>query len=180
VYSHAVSGPADQHTFAGPGASEPDDDVRRFVERFALLLADSGMPRMAARVFACLLVVDSGRLTAGEMAARLQVSPAAVSGAVRYLVQVKMIERHREPGARADHYRLTGGDLWTEMLGARLAVMAGWEEAMADGATVVGPDTPAGRRLRENEAFFAFLRVEMPAMLARWREVRAATLAADA
>jgi DNA-binding MarR family transcriptional regulator len=157
-----------------------EGEVRRFVERFALLLAGSGMPRMAARVFACLLVVDSGQLTAGEIADQLRVSPAAVSGAVRYLVQVKMIERHREPGARADHYRLAGGDLWTEMLGARMAVMAGWEDAMADGAALVGPDTPAGTRLRENEAFFAFLRTEVPAMLARWREVRAAALSADA
>jgi DNA-binding MarR family transcriptional regulator len=148
------------------------DDVRRFVERFALLMADAGMPRMAARVFARLLVEDSAEMTAGELADRLQVSPAAVSGAVRYLVQVHMVERHRHPGARADHYRLAGGDLWTDMLAHRMTAVAGWEAAMADGAAVMGPATPAGRRLRENEAFFAFLRQEIPAVLARWRQVR--------
>jgi DNA-binding MarR family transcriptional regulator len=158
---------------AGVGSAE---DVRRFVERFALLLAEAGVPRMAARVFARLLVEDSGQLTAGELATALGVSPAAVSGAVRYLVQVRMIERHRDPGARADHYRL-GGDLWTEMLANRMTILSGWEEAMASGAAVVGPESPAGRRLQENEAFFAFLRIEMPALLDRWRRARAAVAA---
>jgi DNA-binding transcriptional ArsR family regulator len=154
------------------GVSSPED-VRRFVERFALLLADAGMPRMAARVFARLMVEDSGEMTAGEIAQHLQVSPAAVSGAVRYLVQVKMVERHRQPGSRSDHYRLAGGDVWTDILAHRLSIMAGWEEAMATGADLVGPDSTAGRRLRENEAFFAFVRREVPEMLARWRKVRA-------
>ena len=41
---------------------------------------------MPARVFSALLATDSGRLTAAELAERLQISPAAVSGAVRYLI----------------------------------------------------------------------------------------------
>ena len=59
----------------------------RFVEHFALLLDEAGVPRMPARVFAAILADDAGRLTAGELAERLQVSPAAISGAVRYLTQ---------------------------------------------------------------------------------------------
>ncbi|MFD1046977.1 CoA-transferase, partial [Kibdelosporangium lantanae] len=36
----------------------------------------------------------------------LQVSPAAISGAVRYLTTVNMISREREPGSRRDSYAL--------------------------------------------------------------------------
>ena len=57
---------------------------------------------MPARVFAALLATDSGRLTAAELAELLQISPAAVSGAVRYLTQVGMVHREREPGSRRD------------------------------------------------------------------------------
>ncbi|MQA27430.1 MAG: MarR family transcriptional regulator, partial [Micromonosporaceae bacterium] len=39
------------------------------------VLADAGMARMPARVFVALLAADTGRLTASELAERLQVSP---------------------------------------------------------------------------------------------------------
>ena len=41
---------------------------RSFVEHFALLLDEAGMPRMPARVFAAILAEDAGRLTARELA----------------------------------------------------------------------------------------------------------------
>jgi len=152
-------------------ADRDDDDLRRFVERFALLLTNAGMARMPARVFACLLAEDSGQLTAGDLAARLEVSPAAISGAVRYLAQVDMVVREREPGARTDHFRLHH-DVWAEMYTSRAAQLRHWEQAMAEGVAVLGLDRPAGRRLDETREFFAFLREELPAVIERWRERR--------
>src|SRR4051794_35351511 len=50
-------------------ASDRDGDaVASYVERFAGVLTASGMPRMPSRVFVALLVTDSGRLTAAELA----------------------------------------------------------------------------------------------------------------
>ena len=66
------------------------DNGMRFVEDFALLLTETGVPRMPARVFACVLADDSGGLTAADLAERLQVSPAAISGAVRWLMQMHL------------------------------------------------------------------------------------------
>jgi DNA-binding transcriptional regulator GbsR (MarR family) len=144
--------------------------VPHFVERFALLLTDAGMPRMPARVFACLMAEDSGRLTAAELGERLDVSPAAVSGAVRYLTQVGMAIREREPGARRDHYRLHD-DVWIEMYVSRAILLQRWQEAAGEGAELLG-DSPAGRRLAETRDFFGFLRDELPAAMQRWREIR--------
>ena len=73
--------------------------VRQFVEHFASLLADSGMPRMPARIFVALLTSDTSRLTAEELAGLLRVSPAAVSGGVRYLIQVGLVSRETEHGS---------------------------------------------------------------------------------
>ena len=61
-------------------AARDEEAVRLFVERFAAALAESGLQRMPARVFAALQATDTGRLTAAELAEILQVSPAAVSG----------------------------------------------------------------------------------------------------
>ena len=145
--------------------------VSRFIERFAGVLVDGGVPRMPARVFALLLATDDGRLTAAELAERLHVSPAAVSGAVRYLLQVGLIEREREPGSRRDVYRL-GDDPWYEAIYRREPLLTRWERALADGVAAVGADTPAGRRLTDSAEFFAFLQQELPALLARWRTSR--------
>ena len=79
------------------------------------------MARTPARVFACVLAQDSGRLTAAELAERLGVSAAAISGAVRYLTQTGMLVRGREPGERRDHYAVHG-DVWTEMYASRLGM----------------------------------------------------------
>ncbi len=153
------------------GSHADMDRTLRFVERFALLLTDAGMPRMPARVFACLMAEDSGGLTAAELGDRLSVSPAAVSGAVRYLAQVGMVIRDREPGARRDHYRLHD-DVWIEMYTSRAAMLRRWTEAAGEGAELLGSDTPAGRRLAETRDFFAFLQQELPAAMERWRERR--------
>ena len=148
---------------------ESNDDVRRFVERFGLLLTESGMARMPARAFACILAEDRGRLTAAELAARLEVSPAAISGAVRYLTQVGMVVREREPGARRDHYRLHD-DVWAEMYTGRAVLLQRWERAAAEGVELLGTDRPAGRRIEETRQFFAFLQDELPAIMQRWRQ----------
>ncbi len=60
-----------------------DVAVSAFVERFSSVLVDVGWQRMPARVFVTLLASESAALTAADLAERLQVSPAAISGAVR-------------------------------------------------------------------------------------------------
>jgi DNA-binding transcriptional regulator GbsR (MarR family) len=155
-----------------------EETVRRFVERFAVLLSDAGMARMPARVFSCILAEDAGQLTAAELAERLSVSPAAVSGAVRYLLSAGMIVRTREPGARRDHYRLYD-DVWGEMFFQRATEMRRWEQAMAEAVALLGTERPAGRRLEETRDFFVFLREELPAVMQRWQDHKAARDAAS-
>jgi DNA-binding transcriptional regulator GbsR (MarR family) len=148
--------------------SEP---VLRFIERFTSVMVEGGVPRMPARVFSALLATDSGRLTSSELAELLQVSPAAVSGAVRYLIQVGLIAREREPGSRRDVYRMHD-DQWYEAIVRREPLLSRWERAILEGIDAVGADTPAGRRLTDTAEFFEFLQAEMPLMLARWRTQR--------
>ena len=83
-----------------------DDAMFSYVERFASVLVAAGFPPMPARVFVALLVTESGRLTAAELAEVLRVSPAAVSGAVRYLTQLGLVHKERVPGSRRDYYRM--------------------------------------------------------------------------
>lgn len=144
-------------------------EVARFVERFALMMTEAGLPRMPARVFGALLVAESGKCTAGELADMLQVSPAAISGAVRYLGQVNLVNRVREPGERRDRYELFD-DLWYEAYANRDKQFEAWATLMNEGAEVVGEQTPAGVRLATSAQFFEFLRGEIPKLMQDWRD----------
>ncbi|SRR5579875_98712 len=146
---------------------ERDQAARRFVERFAGLMVEAGMPRMAARAFAVLLARDSGRMSAAELAGALRASPAAVSGSVRYLVGVGMVHREDEPGSRRHYYRVPD-DVWDEVIGLRGRLLARWAAALRDGAEVLGPGTPAGARLAESVGYFEFISAEVARARARW------------
>ncbi|MFD0316376.1 GbsR/MarR family transcriptional regulator [Streptomyces flavalbus] len=151
----------------GPDA----ESLSRFVEHFAAQLVEAGIPRMPARVFTALLASDTGVLTSAELGEQLKVSPAAVSGAVRYLAQVHLVSREREPGSRRERYRVHS-DQWYESLTNRGAILKRWEDAVRDGVTSLGPDSPAGRRLSETLAFFEFVETEVEGMMERWRAHR--------
>lgn len=154
-----------------PARPEPDA-LLRFVERLAMVMADAGIPRMPARVYAYVLAEDANRYTARELAEGLGVSPAAISGAIRYLIQVGLLQRRREPGARADHYVIDDDDLWSSVILGRATLLENWESALAEGADELG-DRPGGRRLREAQEFFAFLRHDIEGTMERWKQHRA-------
>jgi predicted transcriptional regulator len=154
---------------AATGAQRDRAAVTRFVENLASALMEMGVPRMPARVFAALLTTDSGRLTAAELAAQLQISPAAVSGAVRYLVQIGMARRESEPGSRRHYYRAPN-NVWDEVIGLRDHLMARWTGVLREGVGILGAETPAGERVAESVRFFEFVSAELPLVIRKWRE----------
>jgi DNA-binding transcriptional regulator GbsR (MarR family) len=153
-------------------AERDPEAVGQFVEHFASALTDAGLQRMHARVFAALHGTDSGRLTAAELAERLQVSPAAVSGAVRYLIGFNLIRREREPGSRRDTY-VVDNDSWYEAIVNRDEVILRWQASAKKGIEALGADTPAGRRMADSLAFFEFIYDELRELIVKWQKVKA-------
>ncbi|MER7697995.1 MarR family transcriptional regulator [Streptomyces sp. NPDC096095] len=147
--------------------SDDEAAASRFVERFAAQLVQAGMPRMPSRVFAALLVSERGALTSAELSERLKISPAAVSGAVRYLAQVNMVSREREPGSRRERYRVQS-EQWYNALLERDAILKNWQATMREGVDHFGLDTPQGRRINTSLEFFRFLDKEFGSLMQRW------------
>lgn len=152
--------------------ADEDDNLLRAVERFAHTMEMSGMPRMAARVFAYVLAEDSDRYTAAELAAGLRVSPAAISGAVRYLLDARMLFREREPGTRSDLLRVYDEDVWSTIMAARMSIFDHYLVGIDEAIELIGADRPGGRRLVETREFFRFVQHETEQMMARWRQYR--------
>ncbi|GAA3351106.1 MarR family transcriptional regulator [Amorphoplanes nipponensis] len=154
-----------------------DDETAKidaFVERFASTLADAGFPRLAARVFAALLASEEGRMTAAALAERLHASTGGVSGAVRYLVQIRLIRTERDPGTRRHAYVVDGS--WYEATVTGNPFLSRGEADLRAGIAVLG-DSPAADRLQETLELIQFLRAETSAMMRRWED-RKATLRA--
>ena len=158
------------------GAGEEDEAaVSEFVERFAAQLVEAGMTRMPARVFAALLSSERGVMSSAELGEQLKVSPAAVSGAIRYLSQVDMVIREREPGSRRERYRVQASQ-WYETLTNRDSMLRRWQATLREGVDHFGLDTPQGRRINETREFFVFLESELGSLMDRWAEHRDRTL----
>jgi hypothetical protein len=155
-----------------PRRSAAPEAVGAFIERFAGLLYEAGMPRMPARVFTALLATNAGALTAADLGTLLGVSPAAVSGAVRYLAQVGLVATAGEPGSRRLSYSVPG-DVWGQLAEARNATLARMSATLLDGVAVLGAHTPAGDRLASSARYFDFLLAEMADAEARWRALAA-------
>jgi DNA-binding transcriptional regulator GbsR (MarR family) len=153
------------------GASSIRDPavVSQFVEQFAAVLTETGFPRMPARLFAALLASDSGTMTAPDLAGLLRISPAAISGAVRYLTQVNLVSREHEPGSRRERYRVHS-DVWYEAMARRDRVLSRCEQSLRKGIELLGRNTGAGARMAETLAFFEFIQGELHSLLDRWRE----------
>lgn len=141
--------------------------IPAFIDRFTSVMVAAGIPAMPARVLAALHVADSGRMSSAELTELLQISPAAVSGAVRYLTGLGLVHKERVPGSRRDYYRMPP-DVWHEVMRLQTQVLARWTSLLKEGADVVGADTPAGARMADYAAFFDFMLGEFPAVMARW------------
>jgi DNA-binding transcriptional regulator GbsR (MarR family) len=154
-----------------PADARDERAVNRFIESFASALVDAGMPQMPSLVFAALLATDTDGLTATDLAGGLQVSRAAISGAVNYLAQVGLIARERQAGMRSQRYVLKN-PTWYEAVARREQVLNQWITTTRDGVQALGPTTPAGQRLAESLAFFEFLSDELRGLLERWQQKR--------
>jgi DNA-binding transcriptional regulator GbsR (MarR family) len=154
--------------------SAADESRRVFVERMGGALTSAGLARLPSRIFAALLADPDGRMTAAEIGTELRVSPASVSGAVRYLDGVGMIRREREPGSRKDVF-VVDDDAWRDTLLHADRVYAPMIAELDRALDALPADDPARRRIAISREFMGFVTEEMGSMSQRW-QVRLAEL----
>jgi DNA-binding transcriptional regulator GbsR (MarR family) len=140
-----------------PAVSDAERDdaetIRGFEEQFVMMVVQTGLPRMAARVLACLYISDSASLTAAELVARLRVSPASISTAISYLEGLELVRRERDALQRRERY-IVDADVWSRSWSASVRANAMWVETARRGVEVFGAGTPVGSRLEALGEFF--------------------------
>ncbi|MGA8245432.1 MAG: MarR family transcriptional regulator [Nocardioides sp.] len=139
----------------------------RSVEQLGAALADAGLPSLPSRVFSALLVDDDGRMTSAELTEVLGVSPAAISGAVKYLAHLQMLRRERERGSRRDVY-VVDDDAWHGAMMRRDQAYAPILRALQAAVDDLGTGAPAYRRLMLTAEFLRFVDAELEQLADRW------------
>jgi DNA-binding transcriptional ArsR family regulator len=141
------------------------------MEHSAAVLTAAGFPRMPARVLMALTVTESPGLTAAELAERLDVSAAAISGAVRYLQTLGIIRRLAQNGSRRDRYEIPSD--WYALMVRNSPIYGTLADQAEAGLAAVGdPASPATERLRDMAGFYRFLQGRLPGLIAEWEQVR--------
>ncbi|GGX12640.1 helix-turn-helix domain-containing protein [Streptomyces noursei] len=125
----------------------PDADATAaFVTDLTAALVQTGLPRTAARVMACLFASETGSRTAIEMAQHLHVSAATISQAVHLLQQQNLIRRGRDDRSRRHRYFLDD-NAGLRTVVASVAANQRLAATALRGADVFGAQTAAGTRL---------------------------------
>ena len=157
---------------------ERAEEQRRLVEEFGLLYEQMGGTRMGGRVSGYLLVCDPPVQSLTRIAEALGVSKAAVSGAVRGLLQFGVVERVSEPGRRGDSYRALPGQM-DDMLGLDHVRTL---HALLDRGLASVADKDQTRSnyalMHDLREFARFLESEIPGVLDRWERRRTESSAA--
>ena len=143
-----------------------------FIEEMGQLLAAFGLPHMAGRILAALLVATPAEQSAEQLAETLRASRGSISTMTRLLEAPGLIERVRKPGDRRTYYRNTP-DGWFRAMGREAASMSALRELIQKGADLMQDESEADRRgIEDTLAFAEFWEREMENVLERWRENR--------
>jgi DNA-binding transcriptional regulator GbsR (MarR family) len=145
------------------------DSERSFLEEVGVVFEQTGLPRMAGRLFGWLLIADPPYQSPAELAAVLQASKGSISTTVRLLTQMGFIERYVIPGSRHDYFRLPE-DAIKKIIRHGLEQEIKMFRALSERGLEMNKALPAKRKtwLKEIQSRYGYLEKAFPALLAKY------------
>jgi DNA-binding transcriptional regulator GbsR (MarR family) len=152
-------------------------EEQQFLERWSAILAQEGLPPVAGRLWAWLLVCDPPDQTVEQIAHAIGASRGAISGAVRMLEPSGLIVRTKRRGDRREYWR-TSADAMIHALEAKERQTRPSLQALDTVLTSLA-DRPEEslHRLREVRHVYGMLLDSFPAIITQLRADRAARTA---
>jgi DNA-binding transcriptional regulator GbsR (MarR family) len=148
------------------------NDQQRFIEEFGLFAEAIGLPRMAGRILAWLLICDPPEQTMPDLTEALQASKSSISTMTRLLIQFRLVERTTLPGQRRDYYRVPP-DFWERWLEDSVNKIAEFRKLAGRGLALLDHEsTQRRRRLQDMHDVYLLLEEEYPRLVAQWKERR--------
>lgn len=141
------------------------DAAQSFVEKFGLMAESDGLPRIAGRIMAFLLLSDHP-CDAATLATSLQISHGSVSTNTRLLERLEIVERVTVAGERATSYQVTS-DPYGRILAVQLGRMRRNRAMIAAAAEEI--EVPVGKSRLKAMAHFTEIAIESTEkLLSQW------------
>ena len=146
---------------------------QQFVEEVGIVFEQTGLPRMAGRIFGWLLIADPPHQSTDQLAEALLASKGSISTMTRLLIQISLIERLSLPGIRHSYFRLRPDALRHMMRHGVEDEVKMFRQLAERGLKLVADGTSLTRKwLEEMRDEYAFFERELPALLERWEQQR--------
>lgn len=148
------------------------NEQQQFTESFGLFAEGVGLPRMAGRILAWLLIGDPPEQTMHELMVARQASKSSISTMIRLLIGFRMVERVSLPGQRRDYYRVPP-DFWERWLEDSVNKIAAFRQMAARGLALLAHESPERRsRLQTMHDVYLLLEQAYPQLVAEWRALQ--------
>jgi DNA-binding transcriptional regulator GbsR (MarR family) len=145
------------------------DAERSFIEEVGVVFEQTGIPRMAGRLFGWLLISDPPYQSPAELAEVLKASKGSISTSIRLLQQMGFIERHVIPGSRHDNFCLPENAV-------NMLIRHGLEQeikmfrGLAEQGLEMNKNLPARRKtwLKEMQNHYTYLEKAFPDLMEKY------------
>lgn len=139
----------------------------KFAEAMGAFFESGGMPRMAGRVWAILLVTDAPYMSAAELQEAVPASAGSISSATRQLLSVGLIERVPIRGERRDYFAPRERAVY-DIIRMRLQQLTAVEDLMSRALEQFGDRPHARDHLEEIHDVYHWYAREFPKLHERF------------
>jgi hypothetical protein len=140
----------------------------QFAEDMGRFFETGGLPRMAGRVWAMLLVMDEPHLSSLDIQNALGASAGSISGASRTLLDLGLIERVNVRGERRDYFAPRHGAI-ANLLRVRLERLVAVEDLLTQALVAFDDREHAVPHLQEVHDIYHWYARELPKLHDRFR-----------
>jgi DNA-binding transcriptional regulator GbsR (MarR family) len=149
-------------------------DEQEFLDHWSRILATEGLPPVAGRMWAWLLVCEPADQTAEEIAHAVGASRGAISGAARMLEPSGLILRTKRRGDRREYWR-SAPDAVIRVLETKERQVRPSLDVLDDALASLGDRSAASlQRLRDTRDLYAALAASFPAIVRQFKAERSA------
>ncbi len=148
-------------------------EEQRFVEEVGIVFEQTGLPRMAGRMFGWLLISDPSHQSQSELAEVLMASKGSISTTIRLLIQTGIVEHFVIPGVRHNYFRLRPDALQRTIRHGLEDEIKIFRQLAERGLELMKAEASIRRQwLEEMSDRYTFLEKEFPNLMERWEQKR--------
>jgi len=144
---------------------------RRFVEELGIVFEQTGLPRMAGRIYGRLLISHPAYQSANELASALMASRGSISTTTRLLIQLGLIERFSLPGVRRDYFNIQS-DASIKLLKHGIEEEIRMIHQLAKSGLELVQDSESRKALEDLRNMYAFFGDEFLKLMERWQQIK--------